>query len=67
MLTKPPTAIPFESIDPVLTPAMTQGMEERVPNVRKAVIDECGHWTQQEQPEETNRHLLEFLDSLDRW
>ena len=53
--------------DPVLTPAMTEGMEERVPNVRKVVIDDCGHWTQQEQPAETNRHLLEFLDSLDRW
>lgn len=53
--------------DPVLTPAMTAGMEERVPNVRKVVIDECGHWTQQEQPEETNRHLLEFLDGLEPW
>ena len=53
--------------DPVLTPAMTQGMEERVPNVRKAVIDDCGHWTQQEQPEATNRHLLEFLDGLEPW
>src|SRR5207248_11029713 len=55
------------AFDPVLTPAMTAGMEERVPNVRKVVIDDCGHWTQQEQPAETNRHLLEFLDSLDRW
>ncbi|MEY2432197.1 MAG: epoxide hydrolase 4 [Acidimicrobiaceae bacterium] len=53
--------------DPVLTPAMTEGMEERVPNVRKVVIDECGHWTQQEQPEETNRHLIEFLDGLKAW
>jgi epoxide hydrolase 4 len=53
--------------DPVLTPAMTDGMEARVPNVRKVVIDDCGHWTQQEQPEATNLHLLDFLDGLDRW
>lgn len=55
------------ALDPVLTPAMTDGMEEGVPNLRKVVIDECGHWTQQVQPEETDRHLLEFLDGLDRW
>jgi pimeloyl-ACP methyl ester carboxylesterase len=55
------------AFDPVLTPAMADGMEERVPNVHKVVIDECGHWTQQEQPEETNRHLIGFLDGLERW
>jgi pimeloyl-ACP methyl ester carboxylesterase len=25
------------------------------------VIDNCGHWTQQEQPEQVNQHLLEWL------
>jgi pimeloyl-ACP methyl ester carboxylesterase len=53
--------------DPVLTPAMAEGMEARVPNVRKVLIDDCGHWTQQEQPDLTNRALLEFLDALPRW
>jgi pimeloyl-ACP methyl ester carboxylesterase len=24
----------------------------------------CGHWTQQERPEEVNAALLEFLESL---
>ncbi len=53
--------------DPILPPSLTAGMEERIPNLRKVIIEDCGHWTQQEQPEETNRHLLEFLDGLDRW
>jgi len=53
--------------DPVLTPAMAEGMEERVPNLRKVLIRDCGHWTQQEQPEETNRHLVGFLSSLPAW
>ena len=64
---KAPALMLSAAHDPVLTPAMTEGMEDRVPNVRKVVIDECGHWTQQEQPEETNRHLIEFLDGLERW
>jgi pimeloyl-ACP methyl ester carboxylesterase len=53
--------------DPVLTPAMTVGMEERVPNLRRVVIEDCGHWTQQERPEETTAAMLEYLATLPRW
>jgi pimeloyl-ACP methyl ester carboxylesterase len=53
--------------DPVLTPAMTVGMEERVPNLARVVIDNCGHWTQQERPEETTAAMLTYLNQLDRW
>lgn len=53
--------------DPVLTPAMADGMEERVPDLRRALIRDCGHWTQQERPEETNRALVEFLTGLAPW
>ena len=53
--------------DPVLTPAMADGMEERVPNLTKVVIEDCGHWTQQEQPGATNRALVDWLGSLPRW
>lgn len=28
---------------------------------RSEILDGAGHWTQQERPEETNRHLLDFL------
>lgn len=39
--------------------------DQTLPKLTKSVIlDGCGHWTQQEQPEKVNRLLLEFLDSL---
>ena len=46
------------------------GFEERmravVPNLRDVVtFPGIGHWTQQEDPENTNAALLDFLDSLD--
>lgn len=50
--------------DPVLTPKMTEGMEERVPNLEKLVIEECGHWTMHEQPEQLSRHIVAFLREL---
>jgi pimeloyl-ACP methyl ester carboxylesterase len=53
--------------DPVLTPAMTAGMEERVPNLDRVVIEQCGHWTQQERPEETSAAMLAYLQKLDPW
>lgn len=37
-------------------------MQPFVSDLRVAnVIDNCGHWTQQEQPEQVNQHLLEWL------
>jgi len=53
--------------DPVLTPAMTAGMEDRVPDLRRVVIDDCGHWTQQERPEETTAAMLSYLRGLPPW
>lgn len=51
--------------DPVLRPEAAEGMEARVPNLRRTVlIEDCGHWTQQEQPEAFNRALLAFLADL---
>ncbi|MDQ1460729.1 MAG: hypothetical protein QOI08_2213, partial [Actinomycetota bacterium] len=53
--------------DPVLTPAMTAGMEERVPDLERVIIENCGHWTQQERPEETSRAMLAYLRRLRPW
>jgi len=47
--------------DPVLRPELTAGMETRAPNLRKELIRDCGHWTQQEKAEELNRLLVDFL------
>jgi pimeloyl-ACP methyl ester carboxylesterase len=41
-------------------------LEENVPGLtRKVLLEGIGHWIQQEAPEEVNRLLLEFLDSLE--
>jgi pimeloyl-ACP methyl ester carboxylesterase len=53
--------------DPVLTPAMAEGMEERVPDLERVVIERCGHWTQQERPAETTAAMLRYLNRLERW
>ena len=52
--------------DPILLPSMTDGMERWVPNVRKHIIKDCGHWTQQEKPEEVNHLMIDFLRGLPR-
>lgn len=53
--------------DPVLVPAMTAGMEERVPDLEQVVIADCGHWTQQERPAETSAAMVAYLRRLDPW
>jgi pimeloyl-ACP methyl ester carboxylesterase len=53
--------------DLVLTPAMTEGMEARVPNLDRVVIENCGHWTQQERPAETTAAMLAYLRRLPPW
>jgi pimeloyl-ACP methyl ester carboxylesterase len=53
------------SRDPARNPAAIERLPEVVPNLRfNRVLEECGHWTQQERPREVNALLLEFLRSL---
>jgi len=47
--------------DIVLRPSMADGMEIFVPDLEKVLIKDCGHWTQQEKPEETNRAMIGWL------
>ncbi len=47
--------------DVVLPPSSADGIEALVPNIDKHTIRDCGHWTQQEQPEEFNRVLIDWL------
>lgn len=52
-------------LDPVLRPELAAGMRDWVPELRKThLVRDCGHWTQQEQPDEVNRELIAFLDGL---
>ena len=47
--------------DFALPPALADGMEDHIAGLEKQLIPECGHWTQQERPEEVNRVMLDFL------
>lgn len=48
--------------DVVLSPAMAEGMEDVISDLEKALIEDSGHWTQQEQPGEVNRLILDWMD-----
>ena len=50
--------------DSALTPALADGMEEWVPNLTRAHIENCGHWTQQEHPQQVNRIPIDWLKNL---
>jgi len=50
-----------------------KGMDRLIPNLTRfvpelrgtTVLPGCGHWTQQERPEEVNRLMIDFLRALD--
>jgi len=50
--------------DPILIPQSAEGMEKYIPNLTTRLVKNCGHWTQQEQPDEVNHLILEFLHGL---
>ena len=38
---------------------------ETLPHLhRSLILEDCGHWTQQERPDEVNEALIDFLRSL---
>ena len=47
--------------DFALPPALAEGMEAYVPNLERRLIRDCGHWTQQEKPDELNALLIDWL------
>ncbi|KAK0140925.1 Bifunctional epoxide hydrolase 2 [Merluccius polli] len=52
--------------DIVLLPVLSKGMEEKIPNLTRGHIEECGHWTQMEKPAEVNRILISWLQETHR-
>jgi microsomal epoxide hydrolase/non-specific protein-tyrosine kinase len=46
--------------DAVLPPSAADGMAALIPDLEKVLIPDCGHWTQQEQPAEVNRLLIDW-------
>ncbi|WP_421936506.1 alpha/beta fold hydrolase [Phenylobacterium sp.] len=47
--------------DPVMRPELTAGMEALAPNLTRGHIEDCAHWSTEEQPDAVNRMLVEWL------
>lgn len=56
-----PALMIYGDRDPV---AKSENLADFVPNAEEVNLD-CGHWIQQEMPEETNRTILEWLKQQD--
>ena len=57
-----PTLILWGVHDVALRRELTEELERWVPDLTVRYLD-CGHWTQQERPQEVNDSLLEFLSA----
>jgi pimeloyl-ACP methyl ester carboxylesterase len=49
--------------DVIIAPEHIQGMEPLVSDLEMHMLDNCGHWSQQEKPEEVNRLMIDWLGS----
>ncbi len=56
-----PTLMIYGDRDPV---TKSENLTEFVPDVEVVNLD-CGHWIQQEKPEETNQAILQWLEQQD--
>lgn len=59
-----PALFLYGTADGVMSFAPMDPMKQLVPNLKIVPFEGAGHWTQQERPEDTNRELISFLDSL---
>lgn len=48
--------------DAVLPPSLAGTMRAFIPNLDIHIIQDCGHWTQQEKPEELNAAIINWMD-----
>ena len=49
-------------LDAVLPPSAAEGMNEYIADLETCMVEDSGHWTQQEQPAELNRLILGWLN-----
>jgi len=47
--------------DIVVSPEHIEGMKPFVTNLESHMLENCGHWSQQEKPDEVNRLLIDWL------
>ncbi len=48
--------------DRIISPKQVDAMRPLVPDLEIQMIESCGHWTQQERPDELNKIMLEWLE-----
>jgi epoxide hydrolase A/B len=65
-LVEQPALMIMAENDPILPPRMADGMEQFVPDLRKVLIQQCGHWTQQEKSDDVNKAMIAFLRETGR-
>jgi pimeloyl-ACP methyl ester carboxylesterase len=56
-----PTLLIAPDSDPVLPLSVTESMSRWVPRLDRTIIEDCGHWTQQERPDEVTDALIGWL------
>jgi pimeloyl-ACP methyl ester carboxylesterase len=56
-----PSLMITAELDPVLRPEMAEQMRGFVGDLEIVMIPGCGHWTQQEKPDELNRIMIDWL------
>jgi pimeloyl-ACP methyl ester carboxylesterase len=56
-----PTLLLWGEDDIALSRRLTKGLADWVPNLTRHYIANCGHWVQNEAPEEVNAQLRAFL------
>lgn len=61
-----PSLVLLGAHDPVLPPQAALGSQAVLPRAEYAVLDHCGHWLAQEQPDAVLQHLVPFLRKYGR-
>jgi len=56
-----PTLFVGAADDVIVSPGQIEAMKPHVPDLEIRMIENCGHWTQQEKPDEVNAIILEWL------
>jgi pimeloyl-ACP methyl ester carboxylesterase len=49
--------------DVVIPPEFVEGMKPLVTDLAVQMLEPCGHWSQQEHPEQVNQIMLDWLGS----
>jgi 2-hydroxy-6-oxonona-2,4-dienedioate hydrolase len=56
-----PTLVIWTTRDPTAAPEVGERIAEAIPRGRYALMTDCGHWPQFEDPDTFNRLHIEFL------